>query len=146
MGGALSLPHPHGHQVQEVGGQLVISVGSSESISAHVNIPACTIALHILAPLSPTFTEKKGETPVKTKHKHVLSSYVLNALKPWLSVCPCMPLTRVFQIAFRFGGKFSPSVWDGKLCWGDLIYWWWKPEEEWFWSYEHFSKLKTTFC
>ena len=34
---------------------------------------------------------------------------------------------------------------------GNLLGWiffirWWEPEEEWFWSFELFSKLKPTFC
>ena len=31
-------------------------------------------------------------------------------------------------------------------CWGDFFTRWWGPEEEWFWRYENFSKLKTAFC
>ena len=46
-----------------------------QSISAHVNIPASAIALHIPAPLSLTFTQEKGTLPVKLKHKQVVSVY-----------------------------------------------------------------------
>ena len=34
-----------------------------QSISAHVNIPASTIALHTPEPLPVTFTEEMGDTP-----------------------------------------------------------------------------------
>ena len=39
---------------------------------AHANILASTTTLYTLIPLSLTFTKKKGEPPVKPKHKHVL--------------------------------------------------------------------------
>ena len=31
-------------------------------------------------------------------------------------------------------------------CWGDFFTRWREPEEEWFWRFEKFSKLKTAFC
>ena len=31
-------------------------------------------------------------------------------------------------------------------CWGDFFTRWWESEEEWFWRFENFSKLKTAFC
>ena len=31
-------------------------------------------------------------------------------------------------------------------CWGDLFTRWQEPEEEWFWRFKIFSKLKTAFC
>ena len=35
---------------------------------------------------------------------------------------------------------------DQKLCWGNFFTRWRKPEEEWFWQFKPFSKLKTAFC
>ena len=32
-----------------------------------------------------------------------------------------------------------------KHCWGDFFTNWWKAEEEWFWRFENFSKLKIAF-
>ena len=53
-------------------------------------------------PQSVTFTEERNETPVKKKHKHVLSGYwgvlrkenyvVSIALEPRLDVYPYMPM------------------------------------------------------
>ena len=31
-------------------------------------------------------------------------------------------------------------------CWGDFFTRWWESEEEWFWRFKNFSKLKTAFC
>ena len=31
-------------------------------------------------------------------------------------------------------------------CWRDIFIRWWEPEEEWFWRFESFLKLKTAFC
>ena len=51
-------------------------------ISAHVNIPASTIALYTSVPLflSPPLSpipllKRRGILPVKPKHKHVISGY-----------------------------------------------------------------------
>ena len=30
--------------------------------------------------------------------------------------------------------------------WGDFFTRWWEPNEEWFWRFKNFSKLKTAFC
>ena len=54
--------------------QLVTS-GEAVYISSCTNKPASIVALHTPLPLSLTFTEKKGESPIKPKHKHVLSGY-----------------------------------------------------------------------
>ena len=35
---------------------------------------------------------------------------------------------------------------DQKFYWGDFFTGWRELEEEWFWQFEPFSKLKTTFC
>ena len=47
--------------------------------------------------------------------------------------------SRVFQIVVRGGGIRN-------FCWGDFFTRWRKPEEEWFWQFKPFSKLKTAFC
>ena len=57
---------------------------------------------------------------------------------------------RVFQIAVRGGGGGKsppppPIVGDWNFA-GGIFTGWWKPEEEWFWRSEPFSKLKTAFC
>ena len=49
--------------------------GGGQSMSAHDNILASTIALHTPAPLSFRFTEESGVPSVKPKHRHVLSGY-----------------------------------------------------------------------
>ena len=48
--------------------------------------------------------------------------------------------SRVFQIVVRGGGGFRNFIW------GDFFTRWRKPEEEWFWQFKPFSKLKTAFC
>ena len=61
-------------------------------------------------------------------------------------------LPRVFQIAVRGGGreggKFPSPVRGSEILLrgGDFFTGWWRPEEEWFWQFKPFSKLKTVFC
>ena len=46
-------------------------------------------------------------------------------------------------------GKSSQvGGWNRKLYWvgGNIFTGWRKPEQEWFWWFERFSKLKTAFC
>ena len=48
-------------------------------------------------------------------------------------------ICRVFQIAVEGGGI-------GHFGRGDFFTGWWEPEDEWFWPFEPFPKLKTAFC
>ena len=43
-------------------------------------------------------------------------------------------------------GNFVPVETNGKFCLGIFFIGWWEPEEEWFWPFKPFLKLKTTFC
>ena len=61
--------------------------------------------------------------------------------------------SKVFQIAVKEQVEHFPQWGEGKgnmkiLCgvWGGFFTGWWEPEEEWFWPFEPFSKLKTAFC
>ena len=45
------------------------------------------------------------------------------------------------------GGVNSPSGGNQKFYWGENVFTGWRePEEEWFWLFEPFSKLKAAFC
>ena len=41
---------------------------------------------------------------------------------------------------------YIPKRGNRKFYWGDFFTEWRKPEEEWFWRFGLFSKLKTAFC
>ena len=43
-------------------------------------------------------------------------------------------------------GKFCASGDEWKILLGNFFIEWWEPEEEWFWPFKPFLKLKTTFC
>ena len=78
-----------------------------------------------------------------TKKKTWKENYVAwIALEAWLNACPCMFLTRVFQIGV---GGIPLGGGDGNFAWRIRFTWWWKPEK-WFWPFEPFSRPKTTFC
>ena len=49
-----------------------------------------------------------------------------------------------FEIAVK-GGRQSEVEGNQKFYWGDFFTEWRKPEEEWFWQFKPFSKLKTAF-
>ena len=55
--------------------------------------------------------------------------------------------TQPFQVTFepkiKGGGRW---VGIGNFAGGDFFTGWWDSEEEWFWRFEPFSKLKTAFC
>ena len=53
---------------------------------------------------------------------------------------------RVFQIAERGGGEISPTGELESLLGGDFFIGRREPDEEWFWPFEPFSKLKAGFC
>ena len=100
--------------------------------SAQVNVQTSKIAFHTPMPLSLTYTKKKGDTPVKPKHKHVLSGYWRLL---WKENC-CVDCTRTmtqcmslqgpdqgFKITLSSGAwDFSPTEGNGEFCWGNLIY------------------------
>ena len=55
---------------------------------------------------------------------------------------------RFFQIVVRGWGNSPPPQLGGNLkfyCGGIFLTKWRKPEEEWFWQFEPFSKLKNSF-
>ena len=49
------------------------------------------------------------------------------------------PVSRVFQVTLRGGGK-------GYLSGENFSIGWWEFYKDWFWSLKPFSKLKATFC
>ena len=73
VGGALPLQLEWAPGVGDRGSNYWLVLGGAV-ISAHFNM-APTTALHTLMSLSLIFTKKKEETPVKPKHKYVLSGY-----------------------------------------------------------------------
>ena len=50
-----------------------------------------------------------------------------------------MQVSKVFKSVKEWGGERETLL-------GDFCVGWWEPEEEWFWPFKPFSKLKTTFC
>ena len=57
----------------------------------------------------------------------------------------------VSSIAVRSGRgrgvNYPPVGGNRKFCWREItLPGWWKPEEEWFWRFQPFSKLTTAFC
>ena len=48
-------------------------------------------------------------------------------------------------LLLTFHWNFPTVERNGKFCWGDFFIVWWKSEEECFWLFKPFSKLKTTF-
>ena len=71
-----------GGQARRGGGGGTSDKWGGHFISAHVNIPASTIALYTSVPLflSPPLSpipllKRRGILPVKPKHKHVISGY-----------------------------------------------------------------------
>ena len=74
-----------------------------------------------------------------TKKKTWKENYVAwIALEAWLNACPCMFLTRVFQIGV---GGIPLGGGDGNFAWRIRFTWWWKPEK-WFWPFEPFQGQK----
>ena len=61
-----------------------------------------------------------------------------------------MQMFRIFQKVVRGGWENpTPPQWEvgiGSFTGGDFFTGWREPEEEWFWRFEPFSKLKTAFC
>ena len=50
----------------------------------------------------------------------------------------------LFLLNFRSFPDFVSK--SSEHCWGDFFTRWWESEEEWFWWFKNFSKLKTAFC
>ena len=53
-----------------------------------------------------------------------------------------------FRNSSKGWGEVKSPHWGGnqKCCWRDFFIGWWVPEEDWFWWFEPFSKLKPAFC
>ena len=52
----------------------------------------------------------------------------------------------LFSFTWNFRSFLDFVVKGHRHCWGDFFTRWWEPEEEWFWQFGNFSKLKTAFC
>ena len=42
--------------------------------------------------------------------------------------------------------QWKLEIGNGNFAGGNFFIGWWEPEEEWFWQFEPFLKLKTAFC
>ena len=68
-----------------------------------------------------------------------------NGLVIWLTM---YWLASVHNLSFNIKLQSFPHFLSksSEHCWGEFFNGWWEPEKEWFWRFEHFSKLKIVVC